>query len=221
MSKHHTNKTDAGVVTRPARAGSRARNRSRQVHYFPWGRALSVVGVAALVIGTLIWLTQQNAPVSDAQTLVGRAAPAASLPLASSQGGSASLAQYRGKKVVLYFYEGSTCGSCQQQLVQLQNNIAAKRHDTVVVAASVDPAATSRPLAQQLKLSFPILADTDHALGSAFHDYHLTTGGMDMGPVDNHAIFVLDAQGRVCWVKLAADTMYVSADAITAALDKA
>jgi peroxiredoxin len=185
------------------------------------GRALSAAGLIAVVLGTLFWLTQQNAPVSDARTLVGRAAPAANLQLPSSQGGSASLAQYRGKKVVLYFYEGSTCGSCQQQLVQLQNNIAARRQDAVVVAASVDLAATSRPLTQQLKLSFPILADTNHALGSAFHDYHLTTGGMDMGPVDNHAIFVLNAQGTVRWVKLAADTMYVSADEITVALDKA
>jgi peroxiredoxin len=189
--------------------------------HFPWGRILGVAGLVLLVIGVLVWLTQQSPAPADAQALVGKSAPAATLPLPSSQGRSLALAQYRGKKVVLYFYEGSTCGSCQQELSLLQNAIATQRHDAVVVAVSIDPLATSSALARQLNLSFPILADTNHQLGSAFHDFHLVTAGMDMGPVDNHAIFVLDAHGTVRWVRLAADTMWIPATDVTAALDQA
>ena len=82
---------------------------------------------------------------------------------------------------------------------------------------TVDPLATSRSLVRQLRLGFPILEDRGHRLGSAFGVFRLP-GGMDMGPVDNHSIFVLDASGRVRWEQLAPDTMHVPMDAILAAL---
>ena len=82
---------------------------------------------------------------------------------------------------------------------------------------SVDPLATSRSLAGQLGLGFPILEDRDHRLGSAFGVFRLPSS-MDMGPVDNHSIFVLDGAGRVRWKQLAPDTMHVPMDAILAAL---
>jgi len=41
---------------------------------------------------------------------------------------------------------------------------------------------------------------------------------MDMGPVDNHAVFVLDQHGVVRWKAMAADTMHVADGDIMAAL---
>lgn len=78
-----------------------------------------------------------------------------------------------------------------------------------MVAATLDPISTSRSVTMQLKLGFPILKDTDHHLGDAFGDYHLVTGGVDMGPVDNHAVFILDKRGMVRWKDMAGDTMNV------------
>lgn len=69
-------------------------------------------------------------------------------------------------------------------------------------------------------LGFPILEDTDHALGSAFGIFRLPSG-MDMGPVDNHSIFVIDTSGRIRWKQLAPDTMHVPMDVILAALKAA
>lgn len=89
-----------------------------------------------------------------------------------------------------------------------------------MVAVSTEPVATSRSLASQLHLSFPILEDRDHKLGSAFDVYRLPSG-MDMGPVDNHSIFVIDASGHVAWKMLAPDTMHVPVDQVVAALKSA
>lgn len=86
-----------------------------------------------------------------------------------------------------------------------------------VLAASVDPVATSQSVVQQLRLGFPILQDTNHQLGSALGDFRVS-GGMDMGPVDNHAIFVIGPQGTVVWKQLAPDTMHVPDAAVIAAL---
>ncbi|PZR94340.1 MAG: hypothetical protein DLM67_12635, partial [Candidatus Nephthysia bennettiae] len=69
---------------------------------------------------------------------------------------------------------------------------------------------SSKSLASQLQLGYPILQDRDHALGSAFDVYRLPMAGMDMGAVDSHSIFVVDANGRVAWKRLAADTMHWS-----------
>lgn len=92
--------------------------------------------------------------------------------------------------------------------------------NATVLAASVDPVATSQSVGQHLHLDFPILQDTDHQLGSALGDFRVA-GGMDMGPVDNHAIFVIGPQGTVVWKQLAPDTMHVPDAAVIAVLQKA
>ena len=105
--------------------------------------------------------------------------------------------------------------------MQLQSDLPAIRAaGAAVLAASVDPLATSQSLATQLQLGFPIAQDVNHQLGSAFTDFHLATGGMDMGPVDNHAIFVLDRTGIVRWKAMAGDTMHVPDQDVIAALQR-
>lgn len=88
-----------------------------------------------------------------------------------------------------------------------------------VLAVSVDPLSMSRSAARHLKLGFPIVMDQDHRLGSAFKDFHVVTASMDMGPVDNHAVFVLDGRGVLRWKQLAPDTMNVDDSAILHAVD--
>ena len=89
-----------------------------------------------------------------------------------------------------------------------------------MVAVSTDSLQTSKSLADQLHLGYPILEDKDHRLGSAFDIVGLPSG-MDMGPVDNHSIFVIDANGHVAWKQLAADTMHVPVDQVVAAVKTA
>jgi peroxiredoxin Q/BCP len=218
MSKERSTAVAARPTTSAPHASSRARNRGQARPRVTWRYAAAACAV--LVIAVLGWLlSQSRASSSTGAALVGKPAPLAGLRLASSQGRPVSLAQYHGRKVVLFFYEGSTCGSCQQQLSLIQNLIA-KRHDSVAVAASVDPAATSANVAQQLRLTYPILADVNHQLGSAFGDFHVEVAGMDMGDVDNHAVYELDQHGVVRWAKQAASTMWVPEGDITSALDQ-
>ena len=102
--------------------------------------------------------------------------------------------------------------------MELQTNLAQIEHlGGTVVAVTVEPLAISRSLAAQLNLVFPIVEDTGHALGSAFGVFRLPSG-MDMGPVDAHSVFVIDASGYVRWKRLAPDTMHVPVDAILGAL---
>jgi len=105
--------------------------------------------------------------------------------------------------------------------VELQNRLQdIQALGAKVVAVSVDPIDQSKSLADQLQLGFPILQDRNHALGSAFGVFRLP-GGMDMGDVDSHSIFVIDASGHVNWKQLAPDTMHVAVDDVVAALKQA
>ncbi len=85
------------------------------------------------------------------------------------------------------------------------------------MALTVDPIGTSRSVAAQLKLGFPILEDVNHTVGSAFGIFRLPSG-MDMGPVDDHSIFVLDKSGHVAWKELAPETMHVPVSDVIGAL---
>jgi peroxiredoxin len=142
------------------------------------------------------------------------------LPAAAASADTLRLGQLRGSKVVLYFYEGASCGPCQQQLIELQQSLAEIQHlGARVVAVSVDPIETSRSLASQLRLGFPILQDVNHELGTAFGVFRLPSG-MDMGPVDSHSILILDQKGQVSWKELAPQTMHVPVGHVLAALKR-
>ena len=96
-------------------SGPRAPRASRRVpprhRVRTW--ALSVIGI--LLFGVAAWAvvnsahyTPQTSVASSGnshQDLVGMPAP--SIPLPSTSGGPISLEQYRGSKVVVYFYEGA------------------------------------------------------------------------------------------------------------------
>jgi peroxiredoxin len=175
----------------------------------------AILGVAAAVaVGGFIIL--RSAGVTGGTTAaagapLGKPIAAENVAVQSTTGKDVSLAQYHGRKLVVYLYEGITCGPCQAQLQTLQQDLPAiRKMEGEVVAISVDPMNVSQSAAKQMKLGFPILDDDNHQLGTAFADFHLTTAGMDMGPVDNHAMFVLDRDGRVQWKSMAAGTMNVN-----------
>lgn len=105
--------------------------------------------------------------------------------------------------------------------MELQKNLAAIRAaGGEVLAASTDTPSISTSLAQQLNLGFPILIDGGGRLGSAFGIYALT-GGMNMGAVDRHSVFVINGQGKVSWKRLSLNQMHVPVADILSALRSA
>jgi peroxiredoxin len=102
--------------------------------------------------------------------------------------------------------------------VELQNQLPEiQALGAKVVGVSVDSVDQSKSLASQLHLGFPLVEDRNHAWGSAFGAFNLPSG-MDMGPVDNHSIFIVDAAGHLKWKQLAADTMHVPVADVVSAL---
>lgn len=137
----------------------------------------------------------------------------------ASTGGSVTLSQYRGAPLVLYFYEGQSCGACQTQLQDIQQALLdLQRYDANVLAVTTDPIDVSTSVASQLALSYPIVEDVGHALGSAMGTF-VSSG--HMGAADQHSVVVLAPDGSYSWRSQNGNTMYVAPGDIVAAVQAA
>lgn len=82
---------------------------------------------------------------------------------------SHTLSQYRGKKVVLYFYPKDMTPGCTVQAEGMRdsmNDLEAK--DIVVLGVSVDDVKSHKKFVEKHNLNFPLLADTEKTVVEAY-----------------------------------------------------
>lgn len=79
------------------------------------------------------------------------------------------LSDFKGKKLVLYFYPKDLTSGCSAEACNLRDNIEALRSEGyAVVGASVDDAKSHQKFISKHALPFPLIADTDKKLVEAF-----------------------------------------------------
>lgn len=82
------------------------------------------------------------------------------------------LSDYKGKKVVLYFYPKDLTSGCTAQACNLRDNYdALKEKGYAVIGASIQDEKSHRKFIEKNSLPFPIIADTDLKLVEAFGVY--------------------------------------------------
>jgi cytochrome c biogenesis protein CcmG/thiol:disulfide interchange protein DsbE len=128
------------------------------------GIAVVAVGVVAL-IGLLIYGVKATGPGRTLDDAIARgerpAAPAVELP--ELEGGStASLADYRGRVVVLNYW-ASWCTPCRQEspLLERWHERISARGGTVLGVDSLDVTADARAFIRRFRLTYPMLRDRD------------------------------------------------------------
>jgi peroxiredoxin Q/BCP len=93
----------------------------------------------------------------------GKKAPAFSLP--DQDGTLHSLADYAGRPVVLYFYPKDDTPGCTKESCAFQDNLPKfKKSKAAVLGMSVLNSASKAKFANKYGLTFPLLADEDHAV---------------------------------------------------------
>ncbi|NKX50728.1 redoxin domain-containing protein, partial [Arthrobacter deserti] len=93
----------------------------------------------------------------------GHAAP--DFTLQDSGGNEVSLADFRGRRVVVYFYPAAPTPGCTKQACDFRDNIASLQgagYD--VVGISPDPQPKLAAFARNEALNFPLLSDPDHSV---------------------------------------------------------
>jgi thioredoxin-dependent peroxiredoxin len=122
----------------------------------------------------------------------------------TTDGTRVALKDYRGRKLVLYFYPMDDTPGCTKQACSLRDGnaeLAAK--GVSVLGVSTQGEASHQAFTKKYHLNFPLLADTDGAVGRAYGT--LGGGGIiskiksAVGMADR-VTFVIDEKGRIAHV---------------------
>ena len=111
-------------------------------------------------------------------------------------GNTLSLSQYRGKKVVLYFYPRDNTPGCTAQACDLRDNIdRLKAEGYEVIGVSTDSEKKHQNFIAKYGLPFPLIADTDHAVHELYGTWQLKKnyGKEYMGTA--RTTFLIDEKG--------------------------
>jgi peroxiredoxin Q/BCP len=90
---------------------------------------------------------------------VGQRAP--NFSALDDSGKTVKLSDYKGKKVVLYFYPKDDTPGCTREACNFRDGLnAISKLGAVVLGVSVDSAESHRKFKEKYHLNFPLLADT-------------------------------------------------------------
>ncbi len=118
-----------------------------------------------------------------------------------------TLSSMRGRRVALYFYPKDDTPGCTKQACSLRDGEAALAADGIaVVGVSGDDAASHARFAEKYDLAFPLVADADHAIATAYGVYGDKTlyGRLFRGI--SRTTFLIDTDGRIVDVIKRPDT---------------
>lgn len=92
-------------------------------------------------------------------------------------GNTVRLADYRGRRVVLWFYPKADTPGCTLEGQGFRDNYHRfKEKDTAVLGVSLDDEAANKAFAEKYAFPFPLLCDVDRKIALA---YHAVTGPDD------------------------------------------
>jgi peroxiredoxin len=165
-----------------------------------WGMGIVV---ALVLIGALyaVFTRTGNGAANGGGYQSGRPGIGATAPaftLAASTGKNVSLADYKGRTVLLYFQEGLTCQPCWDQLTDLEKaapQVKAAGIDQILSITS-DPADLIAQKVHDMGLTTPVLSDPGLAVSAG---YHANGFGMMGTSRDGHTFILVGPDGTIEW----------------------
>lgn len=127
---------------------------------------------------------------------IGIKAPEFTLP--DKSGKQVSLSDYKGKKVVLYFYPKDNTPGCTRQacaFADLYNEFCEKGAE--IIGISRDSAASHEKFAEKYNLPFTLLSDAEHSVAEIYGVWQERKlyGKVSMGVV--RTTFIIDENGNI------------------------
>jgi peroxiredoxin Q/BCP len=109
-----------------------------------------------------------------------------------------SLADYKGKKLVLYFYSEAGTPTCTLESCNLRDHYGLlKKNGLEVLGVSPDDEKTQKKFEQKYKLPFRLIADREHTITGSYgvRDMKKLFGREYMGIL--RTTFIIDEKGRI------------------------
>jgi peroxiredoxin Q/BCP len=118
--------------------------------------------------------------------------------LTSDDGKRVSLSDFRGKKVILYFYPEADTPGCTTQACAIRDVYPSiEGEDIAVIGISPDPPEALIKFREKHDLPFVLLSDPDHKAAEAYGTWaeKQTLGMTSEGIIRSH--FAIDEEGRL------------------------
>src|SRR4026209_2150681 len=148
-----------------------------------------------LVFAIVAVLACNRASAGNELPAGGAAAP--SFNLVNNEGKQVSLADYKGKWIVLYFYPKDFTSGCTLEARNFQRDLA--KYDAanaVILGVSVDPADSHKEFCAKEGLNFKLLADTDAKVSEQYGSIMEYNGAK----LSARNTFIIDPQGKIAKV---------------------
>jgi len=136
---------------------------------------------------------------------VGTDAPA--FTTKDTNGNTVSLSDFAGKTVVLYFYPKDDTPGCTKQACSFrdaQSEYTSK--GIVVLGVSADDEAGHQAFTQKYNLNFPLLADTNKSIITAYD--------VDGGGYAKRVTYIIDGNGKIIDVDASVNTSTHASDVL-------
>ncbi|MEL6580091.1 MAG: peroxiredoxin [Cyanobacteria bacterium J06621_12] len=132
---------------------------------------------------------------------------APSFSTVDDEGNSVSLADFKGKTVVLYFYPKDDTPGCTKQAQSFRDSFAEYQDkDMVVLGVSQDDQASHKQFKEKYGLPFQLLVDSDGAITQAYD--------VDGGGYAKRVTYIIDGEGKIAQVDSNVQTSTHAADVL-------
>ena len=130
--------------------------------------------------------------------------PAPDFHATTTDGKPVSLQDYRGKKLVMYFYPKDDTPGCTKQACSLRDhNADIKAKGAAILGVSTQGEESHQKFTKKYNLNFPLLADTEGKVGRAYGT--LGGGGIvsklkSAAGMADRVTFIIDENGKIAHV---------------------
>ena len=145
---------------------------------------------------------------------IGTTAPGFTLP--SQDNSPISLADYKGKWVVLYFYPKDMTSGCTIEAHGFQRDLDKyKAANAVVIGVSLDTAGSHKSFCEKESLTFKLLADPEHKVVNAYGVPVKSYGSMNFA---SRQTYLINPDGKIVkfWPKVDDDLRNHSTNVLAA-----
>ncbi len=129
--------------------------------------------------------------------------PAPDFAAPATDGSILRLKDFRGRKLVMYFYPMDSTPGCTKQACSLRDaNAEIAARGAAILGVSAQGTESHQRFTEKFSLNFPLLADTDLTVARAYGVAGSGLGGLlrSMVKVSERVTFIIDGKGRISHV---------------------
>ena len=130
--------------------------------------------------------------------------PAPDFSARTTDGSIVSLKDFRGRKLVMYFYPMDDTPGCTAQACSLRDaNKEIEAKGAAILGVSTQDEASHQKFSAKYKLNFSLLADTDKSIGKAYGTIGgggLMSAAKAIVGMADRVTFIIDEKGRIAHI---------------------